>query len=116
MLTLLRWLIGVGCVLGLLMLVLILFVGKGFDVYRSGAGGEDVSRAVVTVGVPALLVAMFVTVLGAGGRWLLHVTAVAVAAALAGVGGSVIRTNPGEGGLYAGFLILWLIYYALTLR
>ncbi|MEP7363976.1 MAG: hypothetical protein ABI972_12030 [Acidobacteriota bacterium] len=116
MLTILRWLVGIGCVLGLLMFGLILVVGKGFDGFRSGAGSEDLLRGVLTVGIPVLLVAMLVTVVGAGGRVLLHTTAVGVAAALAGVAWSVMRTNPGEGGLYAGFFVLWLVYYATTVR
>jgi hypothetical protein len=85
MLIFLRWLVGIGCVLGLAFFGLILLVGKGFDGFRSGSGGEDLVRTALTVGVPALLVAILVTVLGAGGRVLLHVTAVGVVPALAGV-------------------------------
>lgn len=116
MLTLLRWILGIGCVLGLLAFGLILVVGKGFEVYRSGSGAEDLLRTALTVGIPALLVAMLVTVAGAGGRVLLHATAAGVAAALAGVVWSVMRTNPGEGSFYAGFFLLWLIYYGMSVR
>jgi len=114
--TLLRWLIGTGCVLGLAMFALILLVGKGFEGFRSGAGGEDVAKAALTVGIPVLLLAMLITVAGFGGKGVLHATAVGVAAAIAGVGWAVIRTNPGEGSLYAGFLALWLLFYVLKLR
>ena len=86
MLTLLRWLIGIGCVLGLAFFGLILLVGKGFEVYRSGSGSEDPMKSALTVGIPALLLAMLVSVTGVGGR-LLHATAVGVVAALAGVVG-----------------------------
>jgi len=116
MFTILRWIVGIGCILGLLGFGLILIVGKGFEVYRSGSGGEDLLRTALTVGIPALLVAMLVTVVGAGGRVLLHVTAVGVVAALAGVAWAVMRTNPGEGSIYAGFFVLWLVYYGMSIR
>ena len=116
MLTLLRWLIGIGCVLGLAFFGLILLVGKGFEVYRSGSGSEDLMKSALTVGIPALLLAMLVSVTGVGGKGLLHATAVGVVAALAGVVWAVLRSNPGEGGLYAGFLVLWLIYYGMSVR
>jgi hypothetical protein len=112
----LRWVVGIGCALGLAALALILTVGKGFDGFRSGAGSEDLLRDALTIGLPLLLAAMLATVFGAGGRPLLHLTAAGVLAALAGVLWAVVRTNPGEGSLYAAFLILWLIFYALRLR
>ena len=93
----LRWVIGIGCVLGLAFFALILAVGKGFDAFRSGAGGVDLVASLLTVGIPAHLVAMLATVFGLGGRGLLHATAIGVVAALAGVVWAVIRTNPGEG-------------------
>lgn len=114
--TLLRWLLGTGCVLGLALFALILVVGKGFDGFRSGSGSEDVTKAALTVGIPALLLAMLITVAGFGGKGLLHATAVGVVLAIAGVAWAVIRTNPGEGSLYAGFLALWLAFYALKVR
>ena len=116
MLALLRWVIGIGCVLGLSGFGLILIVGKGFDAFQSGAGSENIARAALTICIPVLLFAMLLTVVGVGGRLLLHPTAVGVLAALAGVGWAVLRTNPGEGGLYAGFLVLWLIYYGVSVR
>lgn len=112
----LRWVIGIGCVLGLLLFGLILVVGKGFEVFRSGSGREDLVRDGLTLGIPALLIAMLLTVTGVGGRTLLHVTAVGVVAAVAGVAWAIMRTHPGEGGLYAGFLVLWLIYYAMSVK
>lgn len=112
----LRWLLGIGCVLGLALFALILLVGKGFDAFRSGSGGDDFAESALTLGIPALLLAMLITVAGFGGKPLLHATAVAVVAAIAGVAWAVIRTNPGEGSLYAAFLVLWLVFYALKLR
>lgn len=111
MLTLLRWLVGAGCVLGLTLFGLVLLVGKGFDAFRSGAASEDLFKTALTIGVPALLVAMLLTVAGVGGRWFLHATAAGVSAALAGVAWAVMRTNPGEGALYDAFFALWLVHY-----
>jgi len=113
---LLRWLLGIGCALGLALFALILLVGKGFEGFRSGAGSDNASQAALTIGVPAMLLAMLVTVAGFGGKGLLHATAVAAVLAIAAIGWAVIRTNPGEGCLYAGFLALYLLFYALRVR
>lgn len=114
--TLLRWLLGIGCALGLALFALILLVGKGFEGFRSGAGSDNAAQAALTIGIPALLLAMLVTVAGFGGKGLLHATAAAVLLAIAAVVWAVIRTNPGEGCLYAGFLALYLLFYAMRVR
>lgn len=114
--TLLRWLLGIGCALGLALFALILLVGKGFEAFRGGAGSDDAAQAALTLGIPALLLAMLVTVAGFGGKGLLHATAAAVLLAIAAVVWAIIRTNPGEGCLYAGFLALYLLFYALRMR
>jgi len=108
---LLRWLIGLLSVLALAGFLLILTIGKGFEVYRSGAAPENFLRLAAIVGTPLLLAAMLASVFLPGSRLLLHAVAVGVAlGCLLCV--SIIRTNPGEGMLYLGFFGLWVLYYA----
>lgn len=114
---LLRWAIGVGCVVALGLFVLILVVGKGLaSAYRSGAATENFLRDALPVAIAGLLCLMLGSVVSPQTRWLAHVTAAAVALAAAGVLWSAARTNPGEATIYVGFLALWGLYYALTLR
>lgn len=108
----LRWVLGIGALLGLAVYVLISVVGKGIaSSYRSGSAGENLERLAATVGIPLLLALMLVSVVQPAWRPVLHLTAVCAAAALAGcllLG----RTNPGEASVYGSFLVLWLIFYA----
>ena len=110
---LLRWLIGLLSAMALAVFALILVVGKGFEIYRSGAASVDIARVAAVVGAPLLLAAMLVSVFTPGARLFLHLTAAAVLLACAGCVW-IIRTNPGEGTLYLCFFGLWLLYYALS--
>jgi len=114
---LLRWMIGIGCVLALALFALIMTVGKGLaSVYRSGTGTEDIVRKALPLGIAALLCLMLASVISPHARWLAHVTAAGVSLALAGVLWSAARTHPGEALIYTGFLALWGLWYALTWR
>ncbi|MBL8292714.1 MAG: hypothetical protein JNN08_12800 [Bryobacterales bacterium] len=110
---LLRWLVGLLSVLGLVGFFLIVLVGKGFEVYQSGAGSENLSRAAGVIGIPLLLAAMLVSVFLPGSPRFLHVVAAGVTVATV-VCATIIPSHPGEGLLYAGFFGLWFLYYALT--
>jgi hypothetical protein len=109
----LRWVIGLGCAGALGVFALILVVGRGFSAFRSADTGR--SGSLLVVALPALLTAMLISVFLPGARPLLHLVAVGVAAAAAGCLW-VVRTHPGEGALYLGFLSLWLLYYGLAVR
>ena len=110
---LLRWLIGILSALALGVFALIVIVGKGFAVYRSGAGSEDMARLAVVVGPSLLLAAMLVSVFVPGASTFLHEVAAGVVLACAACVW-IIRTNPGEGMLSLCFFGLWLLYYALS--
>lgn len=109
----LRWVIGLLSALALAGFFLILLVGKGFEVYRSGAGSEELARTVAVAGTPLLLAAMLVSVFIPGVRLYLHIVAAGVVAAMVGCA-TIIPAHPGEGLLYAGFFGLWLLYYAMA--
>ena len=107
---LLRWTIGLGATAGLAMFALIMLVGRGIAMsYRAGSGVEDLSRDLLTAGIPLLLILMIVGVLRPDWRMVQYFAGTLAALALVGCFW-VMQTNPGEGILYSGFLILWLIY------
>jgi hypothetical protein len=112
---LLRWWIGLGSALGIVLFLLVLTVGRGLgSAYQSGARGERLEAVVLTVMIPALLVMMLVGALRPDWRPLLHVTS---AMALVGAGGCVmlLRTNPGEAAMYLSLLGSWLGLYAMRM-
>lgn len=112
---LLRWIIGASCVAALGLFGLVLIVGKGIrSAYQSGAGTGEFLRAVAVYAIPFLLAAMLASVLRPESTRLLHVVAAAVALGMLGCI-AVMREAPGEGGLYLGFLGLWMIYYLFTI-
>lgn len=110
---LLRWLVGALSVVGLAVFLLILIVGKGFEVNRSGAASENLQRMAATAGAPLLLAVMLVSVFVPGSRLFLHIVAAGVALACV-LCLSIVSTNPGEGALYLAFFGLWILYYALA--
>jgi hypothetical protein len=109
----LRWLIGLLSALGLIGFFLIVVVGKGFEVYQSGAGSENLARAAAVIGIPCLLAAILVSVFLPDARLYLHLVAAGATAATVGCA-LIIPSHPGEGLLYAGFFGLWLLYYAMA--
>jgi hypothetical protein len=111
MIVVLRWVIGAGCVLALAIFALLMIVGSGIrSAYQSGAGTFDLVRTVLPWLIPLLLIGMLVTAVSPRPRGLMHVVAIGVALAVAGCG-VVMMKNFGEGSAYAGFFVLYLIYY-----
>lgn len=110
----LRWTIGIASTLALVLFLLVLTVGKGLgSSYQSGAATEDFARSALPVAIPLLIGGMLATAIFPNASMLMHGVAVLTVAGLAGCM-LVMREHPGEGGLYAGFLAVWLIYYGLV--
>lgn len=107
----LRWVLAIACGGALAVFALILTVGKGFDAFRSADTGNSSSLLVVTI--PAGLLAMLVALFLPQARLFQHIVAAAVVAAAIGCL-TILKTNPGEGGLYLAFLALYLLHYALA--
>ncbi len=109
----LRVILGAASLLGLAVFALILLVGKGFDAFRSGSGGDDALETAATIAVPLMLCGMAASVFLPGNRWLLHaVAALALPAAVYVC--TIVPEHPGEGGMYLTFLLAWLLYYWLA--
>ena len=112
--TLLRWMAGIFSLLGLALFVLVMVVGKGFEGFRSGSGSENLGRELATVGIPLLFSGMLLSVLAPGLRWLLHLVAAGVLAAVA-ICARDLKEHPGEIGLYLFGFVLWFGYYAMVI-
>jgi hypothetical protein len=109
----LRILIGVTSVLLMLGWAALLVVAGGLrSWYRSGAGRENVAGALLSVAVPALCLALLLTVVFPS-RGLLHTVAVVVGLCCVGLVW-VATQSPGTAFFALAYLAPWIVYYWLA--